>query len=93
MTRAKCLLQKETTMSYSTANLIGFIEIDAASSSSAFDDDSSGLRSILHRCWADSRVPQSPRWKAECLTIDADQLKQELELEFQRMLQRLFQGE
>ncbi len=87
-------------MSYSNANLVGLIEIDTGLSVSPVsalqetEDTTLGqslarLAGIAH----DEESPRSPRYATQFLRADLEQLKGELEMEFQSMLQRLFEQE
>jgi hypothetical protein len=90
-------------MGYSTANLVGLIEIDTGLRAhlAGEPDDASLGESLarlagLERCDAGERqaeAPVSARYETQFLRADLDQLQGELELAFHELLSQLFEGE
>lgn len=90
-------------MGYSTANVIGLIEIDTGLSAHlAGGTDDASLGESLARLAGLARgdaerfpetAPRNARYETQFLRADVDQLQGELELAFHKLLNELFEGE
>lgn len=90
-------------MGYSTANVIGLIEIDTGLSAHlAGETDDASLGESLARLAGLARgdaarlaepAPRSARYATQFLRADVDQLQGELEIAFQKLLNELFEGQ
>lgn len=91
-------------MAYSAENVVGLIEIDTglhAHLCSDVDDATIGqslarLAGLIREDEAEpvsDYAPRSPRYETQFIRADLDQLKGQLEVAFQDLLHRLFEGE